>query len=229
MNELDEKGFGHVHHAAARGFIKSVERFINASEEQLELETGDELKSTPLLLAVMNNQLDTVQCLVELGAKVYVVDQNNHGVIEHCTFNQNVQIINYFIELNHEKLPVWKNLIRFLASESDEEAEAAARCLQTLTQPQEDGSANTNWEPAFQNGIIPTVTKVIKSGISDAAKIPTFHIVLNLLRKEEIREQFVTVSGMGAIIRHLKVNADMIIQVSYIIFILFLYYSNTTQ
>jgi len=37
---------------------------------QLELETGDDLHSTPLLLAVMSGNLETVTCLVNLGAKV---------------------------------------------------------------------------------------------------------------------------------------------------------------
>ena len=37
---------------------------------QLELETGDEFHSTPFLLAVMSGNLETVTCLVNLGAKV---------------------------------------------------------------------------------------------------------------------------------------------------------------
>ena len=35
MNELDENGWGHIHHAAYRGFVKSVERFVAAGEEQV--------------------------------------------------------------------------------------------------------------------------------------------------------------------------------------------------
>ena len=70
MNDLDENGWAHVHHAAYRGFVKSVERFVKANEDQLELETGDDLQSTPMLLSVMSGNLETVQCLVQLGAQV---------------------------------------------------------------------------------------------------------------------------------------------------------------
>ena len=34
------------------------------------METGDDLHSTPLLLAVMSGNLETVETLVDLGAKV---------------------------------------------------------------------------------------------------------------------------------------------------------------
>ena len=74
MNELDENGWAHVHHAAFRGFVKSIERFVAANEEQLELETGDELHSTPLHLAVMSGNLETVRCIVDLGAKINTIN-----------------------------------------------------------------------------------------------------------------------------------------------------------
>ena len=50
-----------------------------------------------------------------------------------------MKILEYFIELEHDKLPVWKNLVRFLNSDVDEEVEAAAVCLKTLTQRNQDG------------------------------------------------------------------------------------------
>lgn len=54
MNDIQENGWAHIHQAAFRCFHKSVEKFVKANEEQLELETGDDLGSTPLLLAIMN-------------------------------------------------------------------------------------------------------------------------------------------------------------------------------
>ena len=126
MNELDENGWGHIHHAAFRNFIKSVERFVKANPENLELETQDDLHSTPVLLAVMSGELEVVKCLVQLGAKLHVVNNQNHGIVELCAFKGFIHILEYFIELDHERLPVWKNLIKFMTSESEEEAEAAA-------------------------------------------------------------------------------------------------------
>ena len=67
MNDLDENGWSHIHHAAMHGMIKSVQRFVTASEDQLEFPTNDDRHMTPLLLAVESGKLDTVQCIVELG------------------------------------------------------------------------------------------------------------------------------------------------------------------
>lgn len=122
MDQLDDNGWAHIHHAAFRGFVKSVEKFVNANEEQLEIETGDDLQATPLLLAVMSGQLETVKCLVDLGAKVFVINSQNHGVVELCAFKEYIDVLEYFIEMDHEKVPVWKNLIKFLASDIDDEA-----------------------------------------------------------------------------------------------------------
>ena len=37
MNEFDENGWSHIHQAAFRGFVKSVERFVSAGEDQVSL------------------------------------------------------------------------------------------------------------------------------------------------------------------------------------------------
>ena len=61
------------------------------------------------------------------------MDAQHNGAIELCAFKQFIPLLDYFIELNHDKLPVWKNLVKFMASDVDEESEAASRCLFTLT------------------------------------------------------------------------------------------------
>lgn len=72
MNEPDETGWSHIHHCAYRGYIKSLERFVENDPDSLELQTQDDLGSTPFLLAVSSGIQDTVVSLIELGAKVDV-------------------------------------------------------------------------------------------------------------------------------------------------------------
>ena len=146
--------------------------------------------------------------------KIGAVNSQNHGVVELCAFKQYIEVLEYFIELNHEKVPVWKNLIKFLSSDVDEEAEAAAKCLRTLTDIGEHQTINSNWTPAFQAGVVPTITKVIKSGIGDDAKIQTFNLLLNLLPEREVCEQFMSSGGMAALVRHLKAENNSVIQLS---------------
>ena len=53
------------------GYFKSVEKFIIASDDQLEFETQDDLKETPLLVAVragMSN-IETINIIIKLGGK----------------------------------------------------------------------------------------------------------------------------------------------------------------
>ena len=72
MNEPDETGWSHIHHCAYRGYIKSLERFVENDPDSLELQTQDDLGSTPFLLAVSSGIQDTVVSLTELGAKICI-------------------------------------------------------------------------------------------------------------------------------------------------------------
>ena len=82
MDEFDENGWAHVHHAAYNGYYKSVSRFIKSQEDQLELETQDGQQLTPLLLACMNGHVETVQLLVEgLHANLKAKDRHLFGTV----------------------------------------------------------------------------------------------------------------------------------------------------
>ena len=108
---------------SSRGFSKSIERFVKANHDQLELETADEYGSTPFLLAVTSGNLETIKCMVDLGAKINAINKQNHGAVEISALKQHIHILEYFIEKDYKKLPVWKNLLKFISSDTDEEAE----------------------------------------------------------------------------------------------------------
>ena len=76
MNEPDEQGWCHIHHCAFRGYIKSLERFIENDPDSLELQTQDDLSSTPFLLAVSSGIQESVESLLKLGAKVSELNQH---------------------------------------------------------------------------------------------------------------------------------------------------------
>lgn len=213
MNEKDENGWAHVHHAAFRGFIKSIERFVNANKEQLELETEDEFHSTPLLLAVMSGNVESVQCLMNLGAKVTAINTQNHGVVELACLKQFIDILEYYIKSDYSDLPVWKKILTFLSSDMDDEAEAAGKCLRRLTQGSSEGM-NPNWKPVLENGGVPVITKVIKSNIGDAAKIEAFHCLINLIPENDVKKQVSSSGGIPALVKHLKVENNFVIQLA---------------
>ena len=61
MHNFDSNGWDNIHSVAFKGFISSLEKLIEKYPEKLELATTDELRSTPLLLAAMSGNLNTVQ------------------------------------------------------------------------------------------------------------------------------------------------------------------------
>ena len=158
----------------------------------------------------MSGNLETVRCLTQLGANVTAINSHNNGVVELCAFKHYIDILNYFIKESHYKLPVWKNIIKFLSSDVDKESQAAGKTLRTLTKRSEEG-ISPNWEPLFNNGLIPTVVKVIKGTIGDEAKVECFHVLLNLVEQSEVKEQFMSAGGMAALVKHLKVQNNLVI------------------
>lgn len=214
---VDEKGWSHIHLAAFKGFIKSIERFVSADPEQLEIETEDALHSTPFLIAISSKNKETVQCLIELGANIEVINNQNHGAVELCALNESVELLEYFIALSDERLPVWKKLLQLLSSESEEEAEAAGKCLQKLTEPHgkdNEFTINPNWESVYKTGGVPVIIKVAKGTIADESKIPAFHTLLNIIERSEVQEQITGGGGLYAFIRLLKSTSNTVIQLS---------------
>ena len=82
--------------------------------------------------------------------------------------------------MDHKDLPVWQKLLKFVGSDTDEQAEAAGSILKKLTKTlsSEDGEVltNPNWEPLVENDGIPVLMKVIKSMTSEKAKIYSFRV-----------------------------------------------------
>ena len=93
----------------------------------------------------------TAAVLSPRGVQVDAINSQNHGAVEICAIKRFVTMLEFFLSLQLEKLPVWKNLLRMLGSDMEEEVAAAGTCLRNLTDPSSDG-INPNWEPFYLNG-----------------------------------------------------------------------------
>lgn len=206
-------GWDHIHHAAYRGFVKSVERFIKADPEALEKETEDALRCTPLLLAAMSGNKDTVECLIGLGASLVAQNNENHGVVELAAFKQYVSLLDFFHNMQDARLPVWKLLIKFMSSTMDDEAEAGASCIRVMTDPSTTAEAEANTDQmdhtahiqiAFDNGVIPAIVKILKSEIADKAKEQVLRVMLNMAAKPEALKQAMSGGLVPPVVKLLK-------------------------
>jgi len=59
----------------------------------------------------------------------------NHGIVEICCMEGHTELLEHFIKLAHEDVPVWTHMLKLVTSTSEEEAAAAGNCLAILTKP----------------------------------------------------------------------------------------------
>lgn len=185
MDEFDENGWAHVHHAAYNGYYKSVSRFIKSREDQLELETQDGQQLTPFLLACMNGHVDTVQLLAEeLGANLKAKDRKLFGAVELAALKDHIGVLEYLLKLDSPDLEVWKNLIRGL-SVSDLET-SCAKALVELT-----SEGNSDHLESFLNaGGVQALLGLLKNSLSSVeSNIFALSVLLNLVKDERGKEQ----------------------------------------
>lgn len=214
IKEFDAHGWNQIHRAAHSGFILEVNFNLSENKDLLELETKDDKLMTPFLCAVDGNRKKAVEYLLKNGARSDVINAHNHGAVEICALKIYIEMLKYFIEINNPMIPVWKNLIRFFDSESEEEAEAAGKCLRVLTDRLEDGKINPSWEQFYTDGGVGVVINVARSSLSDEAKLPAFQTLLNVIEKPEVKEQVSAGAGITAFINLLKSTNHYIIQLS---------------
>ncbi len=134
-------------------------------------------------------------------------------MVELACMKQYLHILEYFIAMEHDDLPVWQRLMRFLSSLSDEECERAGSCLHVLLSPRdpanpprslEDRKANPYWDPALKAGLVNTVVKVIKSSIRDDAKAKAFLTLLAVISLDNVKTSLSAAGGIPALVRLLK-------------------------
>lgn len=184
MDEFDENGWGHIHHAAFNGYHKSVSRFVKSKEDQLELETEDGQQSTPFLLSCTSGALETVQLLVDLGANLSATNRSSQGAVLLAALNGHIHVLEYFLELNHPKISVWKDLIKGLSTQNVETASSKALVELTLEE------RSNNHEPFVKGDGIKAVVALLKSSsASEDAKSYALSILLNVVRFQPAKEQ----------------------------------------
>ncbi|CAG2212123.1 ankyrin and armadillo repeat-containing protein-like [Mytilus edulis] len=214
VEEFDSQGWNQIHRAAHGGYILEVDFNLNENRDLLELETKDDKLMTPFLCAVDGNKMKAVKYLLESGARTDVINAQNHGAVEICALKIYIEMLKYLIEIDNPMIPVWKNLIRFFDSESEEEAEAAGKCLRVLTDRLENNKINPSWEQFYNNGGVNVIVRVARSSLSDEAKIPAFQTLLNLIERLEVQEQISSSGGIIAFITLLKSTNHYVIQLS---------------
>lgn len=204
LKEYDEHGWAHIHHASFRGYVKSIDKFCQADKTQLEYETSDSLRLTPLLVAVLGGRPDAVDSLVKLGAKVDSVDARGHGVTELAALGENVEVLSYFLRNLKDGLNVWTRLLRLISSDPlEEELEAVTSCVRELIDPEERFSDPTNRNSIVDEGFVPVLIQALRSTASNVARETVLQILrlLLMIGKSEHSEEELDATDIRALVR----------------------------
>ena len=201
MDEFDENGWAHVHHAAYNGYYKSVNRFIKSREDQLELETQDGQQLTPLLLACMNGHVETVQLLVEeLHANLKAKDRHLFGAVELAASKNHIKVLEYLLNLNSPDLQVWNNLIKGLS-----QSELETSCARALVELTTEENADLYLESFLKAGGVQAIVGLLKNVLSsEESKVFALSVLLNLVRHPAGSEQLTNCRSVPPIILQLN-------------------------
>jgi ankyrin repeat protein len=161
MEEFDNEGWSHIHHAAFSGYQKSISRFVRSNQEHLELLTKDGQRNTPLLLACSSGQLDAVRFLVELGANLIAFNASDFGVIEVSAYSGHLHVLEYFLDLNSPEVNVYTSLVRALDHSKGSRLQIAS--LSSLTEL----SNAERLKNVLSSGAIEGVVKILASSASE--------------------------------------------------------------
>ena len=186
MEEFDENGWAHIHHAAFNGYHKSVARFVKGRDDQLDLLTEDGKQTTPLLLACIGGKIETVKILINLGADLKATDRNMQGLVELAAVNYHIKMLEFFLA-NCSELNVWKRLIKMLSGIGEEDSDsAAAKTLAELTSTEQDDYI----EQFISDGGIPALVNLLNGNVvSEDAVEYTLTVMLNLGKNENARKE----------------------------------------
>ena len=169
--EIDQYGWAPIHYCAFRGFDTCIRIILNEVPVLIEYKTRDMMGTTPLLLAVMSGNVKTMRLFFRLGANVQALDSLRHNIIALCTFKQAIDIIKFFIRLNHPKLPVWKLLVQALGVKIEYDALAAAQTIRKMTDLVPPWTVNRNWRPANDNRITKSINRALGGTLRDMVKV----------------------------------------------------------
>uniref|UniRef100_A0A0L8GFV9 Uncharacterized protein n=2 Tax=Octopus bimaculoides TaxID=37653 RepID=A0A0L8GFV9_OCTBM len=132
LNAIDNNGWTPIHCAAFYNQASILEVFLRQDKEFTEIQTQDNLKSTPLLLAATSGCLPTITTLLGYNADVTGCNLRGHNVIHTAVIHGHTRIVQYFIQLDMKLLPVWNILVDMLKFEDILAQESAVRCMEEL-------------------------------------------------------------------------------------------------
>ncbi|XP_063964781.1 ankyrin and armadillo repeat-containing protein-like isoform X3 [Lytechinus pictus] len=202
MVSADNAGWAAIHHASFYNHAPIVRMFIRKFEDQMELETWDKLRQTPLLLAASSGALESVKILIELGAKILKTDMEKNNMVHLAALRFHTYVLEFFIEWNHKDAPVWKTLVEMLNSTDFRKKDSAVRSLEVLTT-----SGKHHWKAILEANGIPALVKILQMKSPEMQSLGAA-VLCNMSCNEPICHAIAKAGGIPTLIKLLASNRD---------------------
>ncbi|XP_063801701.1 ankyrin and armadillo repeat-containing protein-like isoform X2 [Pseudophryne corroboree] len=191
MEAISGSGWFPVHHAAYKNHLSVLEDLIESSgKESLEAKTDDSLQNTPLLLAIRSGSLEMVHLLVTHGADITYVNHHRQGVIEISALHSHLDLLKYFISLDHQNLNVYKKLVTLIDSDTQDEVLGACLAISQLISPSNDRLCCC-LDRFVDNGLVSGLVEVLRKNVADDLKISALTLLKCVLRAEKAKRKII--------------------------------------
>ncbi|XP_055872246.1 ankyrin and armadillo repeat-containing protein-like [Biomphalaria glabrata] len=202
MTVTDQNGWTPIHYAAFFDHKSILTMLLRKSIELLELTTANELQSTPLLLAASSGALSAVKCLIDHGADIQARDTEGNNVVILATLRFHTSVLEYFIKINNEAVPVWRILVEMLNDDSMEKKDSAVKCLETLT------TSNPNyWKCILDADGVPALVKLLQIDSDDMQSVAA-SVICNISENDQVRLALSKAKAAPVLIILLSSNLD---------------------
>ncbi|KAK6172108.1 hypothetical protein SNE40_018060 [Patella caerulea] len=178
---IDQDGWAPIHHAAFFNHQDILALMIRKNSGLMELQTKNDLKSSPLLLAASSGALMAVRCLIELGADISKVDTSENNMVNLAALRFHTNILEYLIEWNNPDIPVWKILVGMLRDESLVKQDAGVKCLEVLST-----SKSHHWKAILHADGIPALVDLLNTD-NDEIQTVAASVLCNISEHHDIR------------------------------------------
>ncbi|XP_063294854.1 ankyrin and armadillo repeat-containing protein-like [Pelobates fuscus] len=200
MDTLSDHGWSPIHYAAYKNHVSQVERIVESTgPEILETLTEDSLQNTPLLLAALGGREQMVTLLVNLGADVTFVNQQENGVIEICARYGHLNLIKYFVNLDNPRLNVWKRLVAILESDVENDILCACDIIFKMT-TRADDVLSYSMDHFVDGGLVLGLIGMLNKNLADDVKKSALNVLKSILSNNLAKRQLMENKGTEVLV-----------------------------
>ncbi|KAF6036409.1 ANKAR [Bugula neritina] len=178
---IDHNGWAPIHQAAFYNHVPVIKMLVRKHNTLLELITQNEEKNTPMLLAASSGALESVCCLISLGAELLRTNEKQQNLIHLATLRFHTNVLDYFICNVHPGISVWTVLVSMLNDPDYIMQDSAVRCMETLSLANKE-----YWKAIRDYKGIPALVKLLQSNRPDIQSVAA-SVLCNISEEDDIR------------------------------------------